>query len=113
MKIVASRWRSERRTGKLLLQRIPHTLPPVPWTKLSLLGNESLFFLVNLAFARDKVNLVEGYDFGFEQYFVASPEDDEGRDGDIGGNKCIGLEGDEGVITLEESDNGGGGEGKV
>ena len=72
-----------------------------------------LFFLIDLALARNEVNLVEGYDLGLVFEFVAGPEDEEGRDSDVGGDKRIGLEGYEGVITLEEGDEGGGDEGKV
>ena len=72
-----------------------------------------LFFLVDLALARDEVNLLEGYNFCFVFEFIAGPEDEEGRDSDVGGDERIGLEGDEGVITFEKGDEGGGDEGEV
>ena len=78
-----------------------------------MLGKELLFFLIDLALARDEVNLVEGYNFGFINELVAGPEEDEGRDSDVGSYERIGLEGDESVVTLEECDDGGGGKGKV
>jgi len=88
-------------------------LPPGPRTELGLLGKEPLFFLIDLALSRDEVNLFEGYHLGLENEFVAGPEEEESRDSDVGSNECVGLEGDECVITLEESDDAGGGEGKV
>jgi len=101
------------RRRKIRLQRIPQALQPGPGTKLGLLGKELLFLLVDLTLAGDEVYSIEGDDFGFEVEFVASPEEDEGRDSDVGGNKGVGLEGDEGVIALEEGDKGGGDEGEV
>ena len=98
---------------KIRLQRIPYALPPGPGTKVGLFGEEFLFLLINLTLARGKVNLVERNDFGFVVEFVASPQYEEGGDGDIGGNECIGLERDEGVVALEEGDDGGGDEGEV
>ena len=72
-----------------------------------------LFLLINLTLAGGEVDLVKRDEVGFEVEFVAAPENDEGGDGDVGGDKCIGLEGDEGVITLEEGYDGGGYEGEV
>ena len=57
--------------------------------------------------------MVKRDDFGFEVEFVAAPENEEGGDADVGGDECIGLEGDESVITLEESYDCSGGEGEV
>ena len=104
---------SEKRIGKIRLQRIPYALPPVPRTKLSLFGEEFLFLLINLTLAGYEVDLVERDDFGFVLEFVSGPEDEEGGDSDVGGDERIGLEGDEGVITLEEGDDGGSYEGEI
>jgi len=95
------------------LQRIPDALPPGPRTELCLLGKELRFFLINLAFAGDEVDLVKRDDTGFEVEFVAGPEDEEGGNRDVGGDERVCLEGDEGVITFEEGDDCGGDEGKV
>jgi hypothetical protein len=51
--------------------------------------------------------------FGFVVEFVAGPEDDEDGENDVGGDEGIDLERDESVVTLEEGNNGGGGEGKI
>jgi len=72
-----------------------------------------LFLLIDLTLAGDEVDLVKRDDFGIVAEFVSGPEDDEGGDSDVGGDECIGLEGDEGVITLEEGDDAGGDEGEV
>ena len=91
------------------LQRIPYVLQPGPGTKLGLLGEEFFFFLIDLTLTRDEVDLVERDDFSSMFEFVAGPEDEEGRDSNIGCDKGIGLEGNEGVVTLEEGDEGCGG----
>ena len=88
-------------------------LPPSPRTKLGLFGEELLLLLIDLTLARGKVDLVEGDEFGFVVEFVAGPKDKEGGDSDVSGDERIGLEGDEGVITLEEGDDGGGGKGEI
>jgi len=72
-----------------------------------------LFLLIDLTFAGDEIDLVERDDLGLVVELVTGPEDEECGDGDVGGDECIGLEGDESVITLKEGDNGGGGEGEV
>jgi len=101
---------SRKGTGRIRLQRIPHAPPLGPGTKLGLLGKELLFLLIDLTLARDEVDLVERDDFGFVVEFVAGPQEEEGRDSDVCGDECIGLEGDEGVITLEEGDDASGDE---
>ena len=95
------------------LQRVPYALQPASRTKFGLLGKELLFFLIDLTFAGDEIDLVERDDLGLEVELVASPEDEEGGDGDIGGDECIGLEGNESVIALEEGDDGGSCDGEV
>lgn len=101
------RCQSRRGEENISLQRVPYALPPVPRAKLGLLGKELLFLLIDLTLAGDEIDLVKRDDFGLEVELVTGPEDEEGGDGYVGGDECIGLEGNEGVITLEEGDEGG------
>lgn len=95
------------------LQRVPGTLPPSPRTKLGLLREELLFLLIDLTLTGDEINLVKRDELCFEEELVAGPEDEEGGNGDIGGDECVGLERYECVVTFEEGDNSSGDEGEV
>lgn len=57
--------------------------------------------------------MVKRDDSCFVVEFVTGPEGEEGRDCDVGGDECIRLERDKGVVTLEEGDDPSGDEGKV
>ena len=95
------------------LQRVPGALPPSPGAKLCLLGEELLFLLIDLTFAGDEIDLVKGNGLGSEVELVTGPEGEEGGDCDVGGDECVGLERDEGVVTFEEGDEPSGYEGEV
>ena len=98
---------------KIRLQRIPYALQPGPRSKLGLFRKELLFFLIDLTFTGNEVDLIERDDLGLVIVLVATPEDEKGGEADVGGDEGIDLEGDEGVITLEEGDDGGGNKGEV
>ena len=104
---------ARRITATAESQRVPCALPPIPRTELGLLSKEILFFLIDLALARDEVYFFKGDDLGFVPKFVAGPEDEEGWDRDVGGDERVRLERDEGVVTFEEGDDPRGDEGKV
>jgi len=63
-----------------------------------------LFLLIDLTFSGVR-SMVERDEFGFVVEFVACPEDEEGGHSDVRSDERVGLEGNKGIITLEESDD--------